>query len=309
MPWMKHQPWNEGKTDADMAPEVEWNLWQRRQQPFADLEEGSRLFLVVPDGADSIIRLESEVAHVLKYRYTSKDDAWKALRADFPILDDFPFTKKQFLNGYAGDAPDQGWLLAWSQVLIRKIGVVRPRELKFRPNGWLHIDDDQVRQYGLNRGRRLEPPPDPTRPPRAIDPLKRKAVENRAMDVAHDELVRLGCDPVTIANTSAKKPYDYTCTRAGKQIRVEVKGLSGPLSAVTLTRNEVDNARYSGHDMILVVVHGITLTPTAKGGWKGSGGTPIVWDPWDVDAGHLTASAFDYALPGSPAGSDLRRSG
>lgn len=233
MPWMKNQPWNEGKTDADMAPEVEWNLWQRRQQPFADLEEGSRLYLVVPDGADSIIRLESEVAHVLKYQYTSKDDAWKALRADFPILDDFPFTKKQFLNGYAGDAPDQGWLLAWSQVLIRKIGVVRPRELKFRPNGWLHIDDDQVRQYGLNRGRRLEPPPDPTRPPRAIDPLKRKAVEDRAMDVAHDELVALGCDPVTIENTSANKPYDYTCTRDGTPIRVEVKGLSGPLSAVT----------------------------------------------------------------------------
>lgn len=117
------------------------------------------------------------------------------------------------------------------------------------------------------------------------------------MNVARRYLINeCGWLATEIFDTSATHPYDFECRRGNRNLRVEVKGVSGPLGQVTLTRREVEHARSSPCPVMLVIVAGIGVTDTVTGP-KATGGTLEVWNPWHVDEGRLAASAYAYEPP------------
>ena len=100
-----------------------------------------------------------------------------------------------------------------------------------------------------------------------------------------------------IFDTSGNRPYDLEHRHRGGVVRIEVKGLSGPVGAVTLTRREVEHARTSVIPVLLVIVSEIVVSPVGAGRYQGHGGTVAVWDPWEIDEGTLQVSAYDYQPP------------
>jgi hypothetical protein len=117
----------------------------------------------------------------------------------------------------------------------------------------------------------------------------RRAVESHAMEVAADLLSRQGW---LVTDVSANHPYDLRCTRDGEtgELHVEVKGTMGAGERILLTANEVRHARSAFPEVALVVVSGITFTDG-----RAEGGEPILRQPWDVNAGELTPTAFTWA--------------
>jgi hypothetical protein len=136
---MKNQPWWDDPTYEDVDEGVEWNLWKVRQPPFKNLDVGDTLFLACGDGdGGSEIWAEGVVTAVAAEHYDSMGHAWSIMVQTWPKL----MSKKHFLtHPYNVGKPEEGWLLAWSYDTVRPIGVPRPPELKFRPNGWRSLED------------------------------------------------------------------------------------------------------------------------------------------------------------------------
>jgi hypothetical protein len=76
-----------------------------------------------------------------------------------------------------------------------------------------------------------------------------------------------------------------------------VKGTTTAGEEVLLTPNEVRHAREHASQMALFVQSGIVIEQPAEGPVIASGGTMRIWQPWDVDAGVLTAVSYVYTLP------------
>ena len=100
---------------------------------------GDALFLTCPDGrGGSEIWAEGVVTDVTKERYDTMEHAWQLMVQAWPKL----LSKKAWIqHRYNVGKPDTGWLLAWSYDTVRPIGVPRPPDLKFQPNGWRRLDD------------------------------------------------------------------------------------------------------------------------------------------------------------------------
>ncbi len=83
------------------------------------------------------------------------------------------------------------------------------------------------------------------------DALKNRVVEIGAMDAVTEYLEAAGwrCDDVSVQ----KCGWDITAYRAGRQRHVEVKGVSGAMPTILLTRNEVVTAQ-TDPDWCLIVV-------------------------------------------------------
>lgn len=121
---------------------------------------------------------------------------------------------------------------------------------------------------------------------------ERRAVELRAMAVAIDYFQKQGCQ---VEDTSAEKPYDLKI-RCGDSINyVEVKGTTGLLGDIVLTKNEV--AHHVNHypRNALFVLHEISLkkskpTPLAEGG------KIHVQIPWMIDNDRLSPIAYRYRI-------------
>lgn len=303
---MKNQPWyGSAPSEAEVSQELEFNLWKARQPPFNDLEAGDHVWLVNPTGpGEAIVSWEVNVRKVVTAPYASKVEAWKLLRLGFPGQD---LTRAHFMNlAYTKQAADQGWLLAWDYEPVRKVMVSRPQEIKLLKNGWLNLDrfsEPQLKKWGLTAGsaRGEVPKATPVRPApgaRGVDAQRNRAVELRAMDVARRYLTAtLGWSKQEIFDTSSDRPYDFECRGSRDSLRVEVKGLSGSLESVVLTRREVENARAASVRTILLVVSGIRVETSAGGELRGVGGDLVAWDPWNVDDGQLVPASFDYRPP------------
>jgi hypothetical protein len=130
------------------------------------------------------------------------------------------------------------------------------------------------------------------------DARKRKAVEDRAMAAARAHYEALGFE---VEDVSGFSSFDLKATGGpgGAERHVEVKGTTGAGEAVELTIGEVNHARLHRDRMALFVLAGISLAdgPDAP---VATGGIPAVLDPWDVDAGTLTAKRFAYEPPAGP---------
>lgn len=122
-------------------------------------------------------------------------------------------------------------------------------------------------------------------------PQVRKALERHAVSRAMEYFGHRGFDI-----KPEGRPYDLCCSRTRKRLFVEIKGTQGSWEKVILTRNEVDFARRKRNQMVLFVVHHISITGNPQKP-RASGGTDRILSPWDVDAGRLDPPAYEYYLP------------
>jgi hypothetical protein len=118
------------------------------------------------------------------------------------------------------------------------------------------------------------------------DPRIRKCIENQAMDMAKKALKKRGF--VNIEDTSATKPYDYTCIRARRRFFVEVKGTQTNGKTIILTRNEVEHVKANPRTCILVVVHSVTMVSKRTA----TGGMPEFIENWFLPENELQGIQF-----------------
>lgn len=123
-----------------------------------------------------------------------------------------------------------------------------------------------------------------------LDSKLRKSLENYAMDKAKSYFAANGYD---WEDCSKSRPFDLLCRR-GREIRhVEVKGTQTDGREVILTKNEVEFARRNRCQMVLFIVHSISVAK-AKDDYKLSGGTFTLIKEWDVDRGTLVPISFKH---------------
>jgi hypothetical protein len=124
------------------------------------------------------------------------------------------------------------------------------------------------------------------------DPLRRKAIELQAEDVAVAHYEADGWKVQRVGQL--KLGYDLKCVRDGEELHVEVKGATGQVSAVTLTPNELDHAR-NYPSVALAVVSGIGIGTEYQ---VTSPGQLHLLDPWTVDETKVVPTEYLYAVAG-----------
>lgn len=120
-------------------------MWQVKQWPFDDLEEGDHI-VTVSGGGPTLGRLMCEVVvrDLVKARYGSHQHAWQLLSRTLPaeVLEDQGLSEATFLdNRYTKRAASEGWLLAWWGEPVRWIDVARPDGFLVHGNGWGELSD------------------------------------------------------------------------------------------------------------------------------------------------------------------------
>jgi hypothetical protein len=125
-----------------------------------------------------------------------------------------------------------------------------------------------------------------------LSPAQRKAVEDRAMDVARKYYEEADW---IVEDVHKTRSYDLICRRAGQELHVEVKGTTGLGEKILLPKNEVAHAQQQYPNVALFVVYGIKLS--AQDQPAAAGGTVLLLYPWNINEGQLEALAFSYALP------------
>ncbi|WP_352591878.1 DUF3578 domain-containing protein [Mesorhizobium sp. M0028] len=118
----------------------------------------------------------------------------------------------------------------------------------------------------------------------------RKLVELHAMTIAERWLKAEGFEYKNVAATDS---CDFRARRGAEDWVIEVKGTTGGLTSVLLTRNELALHRTSHPRNALLVVHGIRLL---EGETSPKGGELVVFSPWLVEADRLSALTFEYRL-------------
>ncbi|MGH9669278.1 MAG: protein NO VEIN domain-containing protein [Terriglobales bacterium] len=124
------------------------------------------------------------------------------------------------------------------------------------------------------------------------NPAIRKAIEDWAMKCARKYLRQRYTH---IRDTSATKPFDFTCRRGKTAFYVEVKGTQTAGVAVALTPNEKKHAEENPANSVLYVQHSIRVLGRKKP--KAFGGERRVLNPWDISEGTLKPSGWLFVLP------------
>lgn len=138
-------------------------------------------------------------------------------------------------------------------------------------------DSTESRQNSKNQGFGLTQP-------------ERRAVEQHAMQVAAAHLESLGYQ---VEDTSAKHPYDFKATRLKEVISIEVKGTTGAVGDIVLTKNEVKHHLHQHPNNGLIMVHSIQLLRTDTGP-QTSGGVLEAAIPWQIESRHLEPISYRY---------------
>jgi len=167
-----------------------------------------------------------------------------------------------------------GYLLDWSYRPVRRLDLPRLVDMKFRPNGWLRVDDPAtLRRWGLAATAPRVKQRLPARSPIGQGRLglaERLAVAAHAMARA-EEWCRKSGWPV-VEDVSRRSSWDLEARqrRGARPLFVEVKGTTGKKVEVEVTAAEVRHAQGNPADTVLLVVTEILLkkvpSPTASGG-------------------------------------------
>ncbi|MFZ4434739.1 MAG: HNH endonuclease, partial [Microthrixaceae bacterium] len=122
-------------TPADwVAESIFFNQWTTRQSPWAEFEDGTRLWWV--DQATREIRWEIRAAHVIKQPFRSRREAGDLIRRCFGLI-------PTDLSDYYAQAADSGWLLAFGIEVMQPVdGVVLPRGEVLGRNGFRRISGE-----------------------------------------------------------------------------------------------------------------------------------------------------------------------
>lgn len=124
------------------------------------------------------------------------------------------------------------------------------------------------------------------------DQALRTAIEAHAMNAAVDYYSA----DWQVDDVHSRESFDLLCSRGEVIKHVEVKGTTTGGTEVVLTPNEVQHAR-STPGVALFVLHGIRAARQANGSVEVDGGTPMILDPWSIDAGELRPVGYRYTLP------------
>jgi putative restriction endonuclease len=127
----------------------------------------------------------------------------------------------------------------------------------------------------------------------ASDQAVNAAVDNHAMEAATAYFSAAGWQ---VLDVHSYESYDLRCLQGTSEKHVEVKGTTTSGDAVLLTGNEVEHAR-NYPNVALFVLADIEVTRSPNGQVVASEGRPIIFDPWDIDAGALRAITLRYRLP------------
>ncbi len=122
---------------------------------------------------------------------------------------------------------------------------------------------------------------------------ERKVVEEYAMNLAISYFHR---DWERVTDVSSRCSYDLLCSRAGEELRVEVKGTTTAGQGVVMTRNEIDEAR--GDDYCLFVVSGIELERSSEEP-AASAGVARCYFPWSPTTDDLRPLSYLCSLDSS----------
>lgn len=122
---------------------------------------------------------------------------------------------------------------------------------------------------------------------------KQKAVENRAMAVATKHYAALG---YSVTDTSTNNRYDLLCSKDDETVRVKVKGLTGGLGVVEVTKGEVQSARSSECPTHLFVVYSISLKEINRTDFVGEGGESHILASWQPKDSDLDATRFRFTV-------------
>lgn len=121
---------------------------------------------------------------------------------------------------------------------------------------------------------------------------ERRAVELRAMSLAIEHLSKLG---YSVEDTSRNKPYDLVARKDDEEVFVEVKGTTGNLGGILLTRNEVAHHKKFFPSNGLIVVSQIALS-NAQANPVASGGLLNAQLPWKIDDLQLEPICYSYTV-------------
>lgn len=124
------------------------------------------------------------------------------------------------------------------------------------------------------------------------DPIIRRAVELYA-----ERLATLYFEGRGYSVKKLGKPFDLLCESRGSVLHVEVKGSRNRVDAVTLTANEVADARSPRWQSALFVVDEIVVRGAPGIDLECSGGRRRVIEGWAPSETDLEPSEFRYRLP------------
>jgi hypothetical protein len=127
---------------------------------------------------------------------------------------------------------------------------------------------------------------------------QKDAVEQRAMLLAADHLLRLGWP--TVEDKSRSHPYDLHCIDGRRELFVEVKGTTSGGTSVLLTAGEVQVQRVKYPSNALIIVSGIRLAGAV--GSDATEGSVMMVSPWRIDESRLEATQFRLNVVGLFAG-------
>ncbi len=125
-----------------------------------------------------------------------------------------------------------------------------------------------------------------------LTPQERRAVELRAMAATIEYLTSNG---FSVEDTSSVESYDLKATQNSVCLHVEVKGTTGTLGDVVLTRNEVDHHLACYPNNALFVLSEVRLIRSPVG-VVAEGGTLTVKAPWNIEKDRLRPIAFRYRV-------------
>ncbi len=122
---------------------------------------------------------------------------------------------------------------------------------------------------------------------------QRKAIEVHAMNMAAQYLSLKG---YSVEDVSAKGSFDLLAIKGIECLKIEVKGTTGALSSVFLTRNEVELHKTTYPANGLIVVHGVNVREDASEVSAADGGTIAAWLPWRLEEARLQGITYSYLL-------------
>ena len=129
-----------------------------------------------------------------------------------------------------------------------------------------------------------------------VDPVKNEAIELHAVRKA----IEFYEDKGYLVDEKPRKnfPYDLEAKKGDTELHIEVKGKSiDDPESIDLTYNEVKHSIDNPSSSVLLIVHGIKVTPTKNANkFRTSGGKIIERNPWMIDQAKLTPRNYKYKL-------------